>query len=46
MGRRGSDRMPTRKTRTELAAMRAAGRIVAQVLDVLERRAAPGVNTA
>jgi len=45
MSRRGSDRAPTRKSRRELAAMSAAGRIIAELLDLLEGKAVPGVST-
>ncbi len=45
MSRRGSDGAPTRKSRRELAAMNAAGRIVAELLDLLEGKAVPGVST-
>lgn len=39
-------RQPTRKTKAELEAMRAAGEILAQTLDILGDMAAPGVTTA
>jgi len=46
MGRSGPSRRPTRKTKQELEAMQAAGCILAQALDLLAGRAAPGVTTA
>lgn len=46
MGRSGPNRQPTRKTKQELEAMQAAGRILAQALDLLAGKAAPGVTTA
>jgi methionyl aminopeptidase len=38
--------MVTRKSRAEIARMRAAGRIVAEVLDLVEHALRPGVSTA
>lgn len=38
--------MVTRKSRAEIAAMRRAGRVVAEVLDIVESALKPGVSTA
>jgi methionyl aminopeptidase len=38
--------MVTRKSRAEIARMRQAGRIVAEVLEIVERELKPGVSTA
>jgi len=46
MGRRGAERTPTRKTPEELSAMASAGRIVAEMLDLLGGKLEPGVSTA
>ncbi len=46
MARPRVDRQPTRKTKAELQAMRAAGRILVKALDLLAERAVPGVTTA
>lgn len=46
MGRLRVHRQPTRKTKAELEAMRAAGEILAKTLDALAETVAPGVTTA
>jgi methionyl aminopeptidase len=46
MARPRVGRQPTRKSKSELEAMQAAGRILARALGVLEEQSVPGVTTA